>query len=81
MIAEESQKKLQTERQEEALEEHEHTGKVDQFYHLPKGRDSGDGEEYTQGQLEQRHGLALLVALLSRTNDKLNIVSFCKILK
>ena len=72
---------MQTERQEEALEEHEHTGKVDQFYHLPKGRDSGDGEEYTQDQLVQRHGEALLVALLSRTNDKLNIVSFCQILK
>ena len=56
MIAEESQKKLQTERQEEALEEHEHTGKVDQFYHLPKGRDLDDEEENIQAQLEQDHG-------------------------
>ena len=72
---------MQTQRQEEALEEHGHTGKVDQFYHLPKGRDSGDGEEYTQGQLEQRHGLALLVVLLSHTNDKLNTVASYQSLK
>ena len=57
------------------LEERAHTGRVPQFYHSPKNKDMDDEGEYIQGQLEQHHGEGVLVALLSRTNDKLNTVS------